>query len=135
MSTTDNPRHRFRFSLRTLFVVVGFGCVLGSLMLHYQAARSRRAALDESSLDICFIPQKPTSAIDVFICDFFGDVPVEAVFMGSESSTPEDRVRFQRLFPQAEVKRLPLKQLLESVERETDQVCIPANSPLQGYIK
>jgi hypothetical protein len=110
-TTTPAPKHRWTFTLRTLFVVVTlFGCWQG---YHLNWIRQRRALLDEPNVTASFTPLR--SAPSIGLC-LLGERGANSVFLQyngwlsgplSKAVSKVDEAQKNRashLFPEAKIR-------------------------------
>jgi hypothetical protein len=100
MAAMTAPRRRwFRFSLRTMLVVVTvFGCWMG-----YQVnwIRERHAAFRDRRLQITRIPPPGFAPAAPQLLWLFGESGITGVFLMDPELTPGDLERLKSLFPEA----------------------------------
>jgi hypothetical protein len=106
---TSAPKRRwFRFSLRTLFVVVTVGAVLSWLGWNFRAVRQRDDAIwliESKGGQVDFVQPGSEKFAAPIIFRLFGDRQVEWLMAPKLDFTAEDCDRFMRLFPEAKILR------------------------------
>ena len=100
-----HPLPRFRFSLRTLFVVVTAGCVWLGWNVHVTNARKARLKLIEESGSQWYgndpLPREIQPAAIPWIRRLLGDQPVQAIRLVNRPDTEQREI--EALFPEANV--------------------------------